>query len=67
MSNIIILTMHMSGARMFYEFNSFDDFESEYENLSNNSYLQGAVLKGKLWDESKKWHILKEKIKRMRW
>ncbi|MDR6779394.1 hypothetical protein J2W98_003674 [Paenibacillus peoriae] len=67
MSNIIILTMQMSGVRAFYEFNCFDDFESEYEYLSNNTYLQGAVLKGKLWDESKRWEKLKEKIKRMRW
>lgn len=67
MSDIIVLVMHMSGVRVFYEFSSYEEFDNEFHHLSNNTYLQGAVLKGRLWDDSKKWDDLNKKIKRMHW
>lgn len=67
MSNIIILVIAPTGYRMYYEFSSYEDFRASYEFLSDNTYLQGAVLKGKLWDESNRWDELNNKIKRMYW
>lgn len=67
MSNIIVLVFQQSGVRAYYEFSSYENFKDEYEYLSNNTCLQGAVLKGKLWDDSKKWVELDKKIKKMRW
>jgi hypothetical protein len=53
--------------RECFMISSYQEFEGEYEHLSNSTYLKGAILKGKLWDESKKWVELNGKIRRMRW
>ncbi len=65
--NIIVLVIQQNGTRAYYEFSSYEDFKDEFGFLSNYTFLQGAVLKGKLWDESKKWDELDRKIKRMHW